>query len=57
VETAENGLKILYLILWPLLAVAAAAMDNSLVYGGAFYLTNALFKFRQIIRTFANYTI
>ena len=57
VEIAESGLKILYLILWPLLAVAAAAMDNSLVYGGAFYLTNALFKFRQIIRTFANYTI
>lgn len=47
----------LYLILRPLLAVAAAAMDNSLVYGDAFYLTNALFKFRQVIRTFANYTI
>lgn len=56
-EWAEQWLKILYLILRPMLAVAAAAMDNSLVYGGAFYLTNALFQFRQIIRTFANYTI
>lgn len=56
-ETAEYALKILYLILWPILTVAAAAMDNSLVYWWAFYLTSALFKFWQIIRTFANYTI
>lgn len=47
----------LYLIFWPLLAIAAAAMDNSLVYGGAFHLTNVLFQFWQIVRTFANYTI
>jgi len=56
-EGAEIWLKVLYLIFWPLLAIAAAAMDNSLVYGGAFHLTWPLFKFRQIIRTFANYTI
>jgi hypothetical protein len=57
VATAEYGIKILYLIFRPMLAIAAAWMDNSLVYGDAFFLTNALFKFRQIIRTFANYTI
>jgi hypothetical protein len=57
VATAEYGIKILYLIFRPILVIAAAWMDNSLVYGDAFFLTNALFKFWQIIRTFANYTI
>lgn len=57
IEVAERWLKMLYLILRPMLAVAAAAMDNSLVYGWAFHLTPMLFKFWQIIRTFANFTI
>lgn len=54
-STAEIGLKILYMFLRPLLAIAGAAMDNSLVYGGTFHLTEYLFKFRQFLRTFALY--
>ncbi|MDP2669827.1 MAG: hypothetical protein Q8O99_02190 [bacterium] len=45
------------LLMRPLLTIAGASMDNSLVYGGAFHLTTALWKFRQIIRTFTNFTL
>ena len=57
IRMLERILKILYLILRPLLAIAGASMDNSLVYGSMFYLDTMLWKFRQIIRTFANFTI
>lgn len=41
--------------MWPLLALAGAAMDNSLVYGKIFNFTPALWKFRTIMRNFANF--
>lgn len=50
-------LKTLYLIMRPLLALAGAALDNTLVYWEAFYLTEILFKFRQLIRTFTMFGI
>lgn len=57
IKTLERILKLLYLVLRPLLAIAGASMDNSLVYGSVFYLDTMLRKFWQIIRTFANFTI
>lgn len=56
-ESSERRLRVVYLIMRPMLALAWAAMDNSLVYGEAFFLTPALFKFWNIIRTFANFTL
>lgn len=56
-QSAERRLRIVYLIMRPMLALAWAAMDNSLVYGEAFFLTPALFKFWNIIRTFANFAL
>lgn len=56
-ESSERRLRVVYLIMRPMLALAWAAMDNSLVYGEAFHLTPALFKFWNIIRTFANFTL
>ncbi len=51
----EMILKVLYLILRPLLAIAGASLDNTLVYGTIFYLDKALWEFWQMIRTFANF--
>jgi hypothetical protein len=56
-QNAERWLRVVYLIMRPMLALAWAAMDNSLVYGEAFFLTPALFKFWNIIRTFANFAL
>jgi hypothetical protein len=51
------ALKVIYLIMWPLLAIAGAAMDNSLVYGKLFFLDTMLWKFRNIMRSFANFAL
>lgn len=56
-ESSERWLRVIYIIIRPMLALAWAAMDNSLVYGEAFFLTPALFKFWNIIRTFANFAL
>lgn len=53
----ELILKVLYLLLRPLLAIAGASMDNTLVYGDIFYLDKALWQFWQMIRTFANFAL
>jgi len=53
----EFLLKTLYLLMWPLIAVAWASLDNSLVYGEIFFLDTMLWKFWQIIRNFANFGI
>ena len=41
----------------PLLAIAGASLDNSLVYGEIFYLDTMLWKFRQMTRNLANFSI
>jgi hypothetical protein len=41
----------------PLIAIAGASLDNSLVYGEIFFLDTMLWKFRQIIRNFVNFGI
>lgn len=55
--TLESFLKVVYVILWPALFIAGLAMDNSLVYGEIFWLDNALFKFWQIMKNFANFAL
>jgi len=53
-----NGfLKIIYIILWPLLAIAGASLDNSLVYGSVFHLDAPLWKFWNIMKNFANFAL
>lgn len=53
----EYIVKMLYLFLWPLLAIAGASLDNSLVYGQIFYLDRSLWQFWQMMRTFANFAL
>jgi hypothetical protein len=53
----EYIVKLLYLFLWPLLAIAGASLDNSLVYGEIFYLDRSLWQFWQMMRTFANFLL
>lgn len=50
-------LKVIYVILWPLLVVAGWAMDNSLIYGSIFHLDVPLWKFWNVIKNFANFTL
>lgn len=42
-------LNVLYIIIWPLLAITWLALDNSLVYGEVFWLTTTLRKFRTVV--------
>ena len=53
----ETVSKLGYLLLWPLVALAWLAMDNSLVYGSFIWLDVPLWKIWQIVRNFANYTL
>ena len=56
-NTLEMVLRALYLIMWPLLAIAGASLDNSLVYGEIFKLDVSLWQFWQIMRSFANFAL
>lgn len=49
--------SIAYVILWPLIALAGLLMDNQLIYGSFMHLDTSLWNIRQIVRTFANYTL
>ena len=57
VEVLEMVLRILFLVTTPLLALAALALDNSLIYGSVFYLDVSLWQFWQIMRNFANFAL
>lgn len=56
-DTLEVILKVIYLLLWPFLALAGLALDNGLVYGSYFQLDAALFTFRNIIKNFTNFAL
>lgn len=56
-NTLEMILRALYLIMWPLLAIAGASLDNSLIYGEIFKLDVSLRQFWQIMRSFANFAL
>ena len=48
---------IAFVLLWPLIALAWLAMDNSLIYGSFMGLDVSLWNVWQIVRSFANYTL
>ena len=50
-------LKVVYIILWPLLVIAGRSLDNTLVYGSVFHLDAPLWKFRNMLKNFANFTL
>lgn len=49
--------RVIYLLMRPLLAVAWATMDNNMVFGRAFFLETTLRNMRQIMRNFANFAL
>jgi hypothetical protein len=50
-------LKIIYVILWPLLALAGLTLDNGMVYGSYINLDAPLWKFWNIMKNFANFAL
>lgn len=42
-------INVLYIIIRPLLAITGLALDNSLIYGGVFHMTDMLFRFWRIM--------
>ena len=57
IELMNIYLKILYIILRPLLAIAGLALDNTLVYWTIFHLDVPLWKIRNIMKNFANFAL
>ena len=50
-------LKMVYVLLWPLLVLAWWSLDNTLVYGSFFHLDAPLWKFWNMMKNFANFTL
>ena len=46
-----------FVLLWPLVALAGLAMDNTLIYWSFMGLDVSLWNIWQIVRSFANYTL
>lgn len=49
--------KVAFVLLWPLVALAWLAMDNSLIYWSFMWLDVTLWNLWQIVRSFANYIL
>ena len=49
--------NVAFALLWPLVALAWLAMDNTLIYGSFMGLDVSLWNIWQLVRTFANYTL
>lgn len=56
-NTIQSLLKIMYVIMWPLLAIAWVSLDNSLIYWSIFHLDRPLFMFWNMMKNFANYAM
>lgn len=50
-------LNVLYLIIWPLLFIAGYSMDNSMVYWSVFWLDAPLWRFWNLTKNLANFTL
>lgn len=48
---------IVYVFIWPCLAIAGSALDNSLIYGSFLHLDAALWNIWNIMKNFANFTL
>lgn len=57
VSLLDLVLKVIYILLWPLIVICGWALDNTLVYGAVFHLDVPLWKFRNIMKNFANFTL
>lgn len=57
IEFMDMILKVIYILMWPLLVIAWWSLDNSLVYGSLFHLDEPLWKFWNIMKNFANFTL
>ena len=56
-EILNMVLKIIYLVLRPLLVIAGLALDNTLVYASVFHMDAPLWKFRNMMKNFANFAL
>lgn len=56
-EILNMVLKIVYLLLRPLLVVAGLSLDNTMVYASVFHLDAPLWKFWNMMKNFANFTL
>jgi hypothetical protein len=57
VDIFDLILKGIYILLWPLLGVAGWSLDNTLVYGSVFHMDAPLWKFRNMLKNFANFAL
>jgi len=48
---------VVYVFIWPCLAIAGAALDNSLIYWSFLHLDVALWNIWNIMKNFANFTL
>lgn len=48
---------VVYIFIWPCLAVAGAALDNSLIYGSFLHLDAALWNIWNIMKNLANFAL
>lgn len=49
--------SMIYVLLWPLIALAGLLLDNQLIYGSFMQLDVSLWSIWQIVRNFANYAL
>ncbi len=57
IDIIDGLLQIIYMIFYPLIFLAGLAMDNSLIYWEVFHLDVPLWKFWNIIKNLANFTL
>jgi hypothetical protein len=57
VSIFDLDLKVVYILLWPLLVIAGWSLDNTLVYGSFFHMDAPLWKFRNMLKNFANFAL
>ncbi len=50
-------IRMVYLLMWPLVAIVWATLDNSMVLWEVFYLNVSIYRMRQIMRNFANFAL
>lgn len=53
----DMGLKLMYIVIWPMLFLAGIALDNSMVYGSFFHMDAPLWFFWNMTKNFANFAL
>lgn len=56
-EIVDIGLKIVYVVMWPMLFLAGISLDNSMVYGSFFHMDAPLWSFWNMTKNFANFAL